>query len=648
MNTSFSTWFFVSKHFFRDCVKILAIGFFAALCLPLSAAEMPGVTLFEVETDEPQVAALVYGETEQALTECGKFRVIDRSRRNAVLQEQMTALDDFTRPSAMFRFGQLLDADYILFSTVIRKGPTLYIYLKLTDVTTGETLYPQSVTAADDPAAVKAGISAAVAIIADHFETRGQVLRTDAASFTTDLGHRNNVRPGDVLAVYRQGEVMVDPLTYQVVGFDRRKVGQARVTEVLDAELARAELIAGGDVQSGDLVVPERRTAQSAPTPPPAVSLAPSPLNVSHIRLTTEPVEASVYLNNNFVGRTSAEAPMTLLVPAGRHVLRIEKGSYLPVRRLVQTEPGDDVQTIVRLTPQEGYLYLTSTPPTCEVYLDGQYEGLTPVRVARRQTGSGRLLLHRAGYRDYGKKVTVTLGAVDDLDLTLREQRGAEPTFEPPGMVYVPGGQFTMGCDAGPEDERPAHVVTLDGFFVDRHEVMVKEYRQFCELTGRTMPQLPVWVEDNHPMTNVSWADATAYAAWSGKRLPTEAEWEYLARNLGRLTQPPQKQAANIQGVNGADRWPRTAPVGSFAPDALGLCDLAGNVFEWCSDWYDRRSYSRSVARNPGGADFGSRRVIRGGCWAFGAEALDPFRRAFASPATRSDIIGFRCVTDAR
>jgi len=130
--------------------------------------------------------------------------------------------------------------------------------------------------------------------------------------------------------------------------------------------------------------------------------------------------------------------------------------------------------------------------------------------------------------------------------------------------------------------------------------------------------------------------------------LPLQAEWEYLARNLGRLAQPPQKQAANIQGVAGNDRWPRTAPVGSFAPDALGLCDLAGNVFEWCSDWYDRRSYSRSVARNPGGADFGSRRVIRGGCWAFGTEALDPFRRAFASPTTRSDIIGFRCVTDAR
>jgi hypothetical protein len=551
-----------------------------------------------------------------------------------VLQEQMTALDDFTRPSAMFRFVRYWMRLHPLLQRH-SQGPTLYIYLKRTDVTTGETLDPQSVTAADDPAAVKAGISAAVAIIADHFETRGQVLRTDAASFTTDLGHRNNVRPGDVLAVYRQGEVMVDPLTYQVVGFDRRKVGQARVTEVLDAELARAELIAAATCSPATWWC---RSAHSAvaPTRPrglPCAIAAERLAYTAHHRA----VEASVFLNNNFVGH-QREAPMTLLVRRG--------GTCCASRRAATCRCGAWCRRNRRrradhraLTPQEGYLYLTSTPPTCEVYLDGQYEGLTPCgwRGGRRVAAG---CCCTGGYRDYGKKVPSPWGrwTISTSPCGAARRRA---DVRAAGDGVCARRQFTMGCDAGPEDERPAHVVTLDGFFVDRHEVMVKEYRQFCELTGRTMPQLPVWVEDNHPMTNVSWADATAYAAWSGKRLPTEAEWEYLARNLGRLTQPPQKQAANIQGVNGADRWPRTAPVGCLPRIAWGSAT-------WRHVLIVQRMFDGDLTVQPGSQSRRERTIAAAGD-SRGVLGLWPEALALPRFAVRHPrLIGFRCVTDAR
>ena len=174
-------------------------------------------------------------------------------------------------------------------------------------------------------------------------------------------------------------------------------------------------------------------------------------------------------------------------------------------------------------------------------------------------------------------------------------------------MALIPAGSFEMG-DSKDEPEvwmkwsRPVHTVDLDTFYMDVHEVTVGQFRKFVEESGYVYN---LWDDvavfsptGKHPMIWVTWDDATAYAEWAGKRLPTEAEWEYAARGgLSGKRYPWGDEIthdrANYFGTVGKDKWEYCAPVGSFATNGYGLYDMAGNVWEWCSDWYD--SYSNML-----------------------------------------------------
>ena len=192
-------------------------------------------------------------------------------------------------------------------------------------------------------------------------------------------------------------------------------------------------------------------------------------------------------------------------------------------------------------------------------------------------------------------------------------------------MALIPPGSFEMGdhFNEGSGSERPVHTVTLDAFYMDVHEVTVGQFREFANQSGyeyggnwdsvaRYSPG------DEYPMVNVSWNDATAYAKWAGKRLPTEAEWEYAARGglIGKRYPWGDELShddANYSGTGGKDKWGRCSPVGSFEANGYGLYDMAGNVQEWCQDWYGENYYSSSPAKNPPGPGSGSSRVLRGG-----------------------------------
>ena len=216
-------------------------------------------------------------------------------------------------------------------------------------------------------------------------------------------------------------------------------------------------------------------------------------------------------------------------------------------------------------------------------------------------------------------------------------------------MVLILARLFEMGnhFNEGQDDrgEWPVHTVKLDTFYMDVHEVTVGQFKKFVEESGYAykegfdLPPKTWWnvvakhsPTDDHPMISVSWFDATAYAKWAGKRLPTEAEWEYAAR--GGLTgkrfpwgDNPDvmvwfvpdgtvaQDHANYVGTGGKDKWDKCAPVGSFAANGYGLYDMAGNVAEWCSDWFGSDYYSSSPLRNPQGPSSGSFRVVRGGSW---------------------------------
>jgi formylglycine-generating enzyme required for sulfatase activity len=306
----------------------------------------------------------------------------------------------------------------------------------------------------------------------------------------------------------------------------------------------------------------------------------------------------------------------------------------------------------------------------------------------------------------------------------------------PPGMVWIPGGEFEMG-GAGKlarPDEFPVHKVKVSGFFMDETEVTNAQFRKFVESTGyvttaekkpdweEIKKQLPPhakkpqkdfapgslvfistsgpvplndisrwwkWIEgadwrhplgpgssidgkDDHPVVQVSWDDASAYCKWANKRLPTEAEWEYAARagkanqeySWGKQMPEGKRIPANLwQGGfpydnKCLDKYSLTAPVRSFAPNAYGLYDMIGNVWEWCSDWYRSDYYSglaSSSITNPEGPQSSydpgepniAKRVKRGGsflCCEQYCSSYRPSARMKASPDSSQNHLGFRAV----
>ncbi|MCY7351238.1 MAG: formylglycine-generating enzyme family protein [Cytophagaceae bacterium] len=259
------------------------------------------------------------------------------------------------------------------------------------------------------------------------------------------------------------------------------------------------------------------------------------------------------------------------------------------------------------------------------------------------------------------------------------------------GMVYVPGGFTQIGAADGPEWEKPVFWAEIKPFFMDEHPVTVAEFRQFI---GETKHQTEAekfgdgaildektkqWAlkkganweypqgedqgksSDNHPVTQVSWNDAQAYAKWAGKRLPYEFEWEHAARNAvnSRTRYPFGDEIQNASGTylanvwNGvfpekdavADGFHLTSPVGNFGKTPLGLTDMTGNVWQWCQDW--RQTYADVVAGQPPVDP--TEKVQRGGSflcepgWCHGYRVSG---RSFTSPETALMHVGFRCVKD--
>ena len=230
---------------------------------------------------------------------------------------------------------------------------------------------------------------------------------------------------------------------------------------------------------------------------------------------------------------------------------------------------------------------------------------------------------------------------------------GKLPPPTPEGMVLIPAGQFQMGSNdyGAADDEQPVHtvIVHLDTFYMDKYEVTNAQFKAFVDAN-------PQWQKDNvvekfsdhhgylwfwtgtnypagkanHPVRHVSWYAATAYAEWVGKRLPTEAEWEYAARGgLAGQTYPSGNTISTRQ-ANYNRHVGDTTAVGRYAANGYGLYDMAGNVWEWCLGKYDW---------GPWGA-----RVLRGGSWDSPEEDLRVAYRLWLSPTSTDGWFGFRCV----
>lgn len=258
-------------------------------------------------------------------------------------------------------------------------------------------------------------------------------------------------------------------------------------------------------------------------------------------------------------------------------------------------------------------------------------------------------------------------------------------------MVLIPAGEFLMGGEPADlegfdksvylnyEAEHPRHPVKLDAFYLDKFEVTNAQYKKFLAHLEQTKdtsvnhPNQPPDADhfqhyinddmkaDNQPATGLNWFDAYAYCKWAGKRLPTEAEWEYAARGPGEAYRkyPWGNEApgadgiwrANIRPEQGwaADGYRYTAPVGSF-PDGVspfGIMDMAGNAEEWVHDWLDASYYRNSQgAKNPQGPADGRNRVIKGGSFGTDLVHIRIATRLYGAPEVKSEMQGCRCAKD--
>jgi len=221
-------------------------------------------------------------------------------------------------------------------------------------------------------------------------------------------------------------------------------------------------------------------------------------------------------------------------------------------------------------------------------------------------------------------------------------QPGVEiSTLPPAGMAYVSAGEFIIGSDEGTEFEKPRRKIYLKDFFIDKYEVTNAEYKRFLDATGHKAPK--DWVDNyysagkgNHPVTNISYLDAEAYAKWTGKRLPTEEEWEKAARGTDGRKYPWGNQwvldRANVRIV-GSFKKRSSQPVGSYPKgvNPYACFDFSGNVWEWTSSKFNQKYH-----------------IIRGGSFLQPPElATTSFRDFYEAEKTREDI-GFRCVKDVK
>ncbi|MFZ2829606.1 MAG: SUMF1/EgtB/PvdO family nonheme iron enzyme, partial [Mesotoga infera] len=245
-------------------------------------------------------------------------------------------------------------------------------------------------------------------------------------------------------------------------------------------------------------------------------------------------------------------------------------------------------------------------------------------------------------------------------------------------MVLVEKGSFTMGdtWSVGFSNEKPVHQVTLTyDFYIGKYETTFDEYDAFCETTGRSKPKDEGWGRGSRPVIKVSWNDAIAYCNWLsekekipkayddkgnfldkdgmittdpskvvGYRLPTEAEWEYAARGGNKSKGYKYAGSDTIDEVAWytSNSGGKTQEVGKKAPNELGIYDMSGNVWEWCSDWYDSGYYAKSPTTNPYNSTAGSYRVIRGGGCYYIATYARVARRFHGSPTVTDRVLGFR------
>jgi len=628
-----------------------------------------------------------------------RLRLLEETGRLYRLQRHSARFRDLMAEKSLLRLGELLESRRVLTGSVSRLDTLLVITVRVVDAETGVTLAGEVVEHAAGPGSLGGAVRSLARKILAHFPLTGRVFSVRGDTLLADLGLADGLLPGQELTLFdlqdkssdrpewaeesmRSARVKVadaDERTCRLVPLIRRaaegfSVGATVVSAVdvgFDDLLAEpwgktpSALVEEPEGAFGSLLVesePEGalcalsgldvgrtpvRVSHLAPGRHPLILLLPGYHEVvDSVEAVPGTLQKYNYRLERRTGRLTiitGQPDVTLLIdtlelvvsgtgtvtledfPAGEHSIRASKPGYETYRQRVTIDFAQDTTFEVNLKPHPGSLLVGSTPSGAGIYIDGVYTGkLTPWRLTRLAAGEHvvRVSLPRVG----AAVATASIAPGRDITLDL-DLRSGRFDYVPVGMALVTAGEDSSGSD---------------DFYIDIYEVTNREYAYFVSATGHKPPShwkdgvVPPG-EENFPVVNVSYEDAAGFAAWAGKRLPTEAEWERAAFG-DRMRKYPWGDSYR---PGGASIWSEglggPAEVGSFPEDVspFGIYDMVGNVSEWVDAW---------IGGAPGRE--GLYRVYRGGSYYINDTDPSLFSRDGHYPISSDKFIGFRCARD--
>ncbi len=348
-----------------------------------------------------------------------------------------------------------------------------------------------------------------------------------------------------------------------------------------------------------------------------------------YVSFETEPPGADVFLDDKPIGKTPI---YKYPVPIGHRMYKIELANYYPVEG--DLEVREDFQYPIKyiLKPLEATLNVLSRPTGGFIRINNVAQGQKTPAQFKLPPGEYLVSVSAPGFLEEHLKFELKPNEEKSITLVLKEGE------TPPGMVLVPAGEFIMGENERAPDEAPRRKVYVPAFYIDKYEVTNEEFKKV--FPEHTFPK----GQEKYPVRGVSWEEANAYATRVGKRLPTEVEWEKAARGEDGREYPWGNEFSSSFANTLEGKVGMPTPVGKYigGVSPYGCFDMAGNVYEWTSDWYQRYEGNTSIKKEYGQIY----RVLRGGSYMSDKFDCRCARRHFDRMDAKREDYGFRCVKD--